>query len=100
MGEYIMKKKTIAILLIGIIAGMVIGITATSTLANPGFTWIDLRTPKEGETVNKNAPLIIVTERLDEVTGIGPAKITILIETTGPIPETVAAGIVNVNLAD
>ena len=95
-----MKKKTIALLLIGIVAGMVMGIAVTNTMANPGFTWIDIRVPREGATVHKSAPLTIVTERLDEVTGIGPAKITVYIETTGPSGEIVAAGIVDVNLAD
>jgi len=57
-------QKIIAILLIGIIVGMIIGISVTNTLADPGYTPIDVLIPREGATIRKNAPLFVITERL------------------------------------
>ena len=93
-----MKKKTIALLLIGMVAGMVLGVAVTNTLADPGYTPITIRVPRDGADVNKNAALTIVTERLPHVFGTGPAKITVIIETIGREPEVVASGEVYVNL--
>jgi hypothetical protein len=92
------KTQLIALLVIGIVAGMVLGTVLTTVLANPGYTPIEIRVPREGQEVNKNEHLVIVTERLSHVYGTGPAKITVTIKLTGRMPEVVARGSVNVNL--
>ena len=61
-----------------------------------GYTPIDIIAPRTGQNINKNAPLHIITERLNDVFGVGPAKITVIIETCGPEGEIVASGSVNV----
>ncbi|GAH21390.1 unnamed protein product, partial [marine sediment metagenome] len=77
-----MKKiQLIAVLAIAVLAGMVLEAAVTNTSADPGYTPITIRVPREGADVNKNAALTIVTERLPHVFGTGPAKITVTIET-------------------
>jgi len=82
------------------VAGMVLGTVLPTVLANPGYTPIEIRVPKEGKEINKNAALTIVTERLDDVFGIGPAEITVAIRTIGPRGELVASGSVRVFLVE
>ncbi len=61
-----------------------------------GYTPISIIVPREGWNINKNAPLILVTQRLNNVCCSGPAKITVLIQTYGPHAEIIALGSVNV----
>ena len=95
----IKKIHLIAVVVIGIMIGMALGIAVTNTVADPGYTPIEIVVPNEGATIHKNAPLTIVTERLNDVCCSGPAKITVYIETMGAGGEIIASGSVLVNLA-
>ena len=57
-----------------------------------GYTPIDIVTPKTGKNINKNAPLHIITERLNNVCCDGPTRITVTIQTCGPESEVIASG--------
>ena len=63
-----------------------------------GYTPISIIVPREGWNINKNAPLVLVTQRLKDVCCSGPVKITVYIETCGDGAEVIAGGSVLVNL--
>jgi hypothetical protein len=57
-----------------------------------GYTPISLLIPKDGKHIHKNAPLVILTERLTDVCCSGPIVIEVTITTCGPAAEVIASG--------
>ena len=100
-----MRKKTLVLLSIGVVVGMIVtssvvfGISVPSTASNPvGYTPVGIRVPRDGAEVNKNAPLVIVTDRLTDVCCAGPAEIIFTLKTIGSDAEIIASGEVDVLL--
>ena len=107
-----MKKKIIAIGILMLLTCISVSAISnnfeetqiqTKELEEPGYeplsyTPIDIIVPREGRNINKNSPLCIITQRLNNMCCSGPAKITVIIETVGDEAEVIASGSVYVLL--